>query len=77
MMANMIVAKNYQNNNQLFEASAAYKAVIDLGKSEYAAEARYRVAEILFLQNKLQEAEKAGFDAINKAGSYNYWITKS
>ncbi|QEC69969.1 tetratricopeptide repeat protein [Panacibacter ginsenosidivorans] len=77
MMANMIVAKNYQNNNQLFEASAAYKAVIDLGKSEYAAEARYRVAEILFLQNKLPEAEKAGFDAINKAGSYNYWITKS
>jgi len=77
MMANMIIAKNYQNNNQLFEASAAYKEVVALGKSEYGAEARYRVAEILFLQNKLPEAEKAAFDVISKAGSYDYWITKS
>lgn len=77
MMANMIVAKNAQNNNQLFEATASYKAVVDLGKSEYAAEARYRIAEILLLQNKFPEAEKAGFDVINKAGSYNYWITKA
>lgn len=77
MMANMIVAKNAQNNNQLFEATASYRAVVDLGKSEYAAEARYRIAEILLLQNKLPEAEKAGFDVINKAGSYNYWITKA
>lgn len=77
MMANMIIAKSYQNNNQLFEATAAYKEVISLGKSEYAAEARYRVAEILLLQNKYSEAEKASFDVINKAGSYDYWITKS
>ena len=77
MMANMVIAKNYQNNNQLFEASAAYKAVVDLGKSEYAAEARYHVAEILVVQNKLPEAEKASFEVINKAGSYNYWITKA
>ncbi|MEO8711509.1 MAG: tetratricopeptide repeat protein [Parafilimonas sp.] len=76
-MANMIIAKNYQNNNQLNEASDAYKTVISLGKSEYAAEARYRVAEILFQQNNLKEAEKAGFDVINKAGSYDYWITKA
>jgi len=48
-----------------------------LGKSEYAAEARYHIAEILFNQNKLQEAEKASFDVINKAGSYNYWITRA
>lgn len=77
MMANMVIAKDYQNNNQLFEASAAYKEVVALGKSEYAAEARYRIAEILLLQNKLPEAEKAGFEVINKAGSYNYWITKA
>ena len=42
MMANMVIAKNYQNNNQVFEALAAYKAVVELGKSEYAAEARYQ-----------------------------------
>lgn len=77
MMANMILAKNYQNNNNLEDASIAYKRVIQLGKSEYAAEARYRVAEILFAQNKFPEAEKAGFEVINKAGSYDYWITKA
>ena len=77
MMANMVIAKNFQNNNQLFEAADAYKNVVALGKSEYAAEARYHLAEILFLQNKLPETEKAAFDVINKAGSYNYWITKA
>ena len=28
MMANMVIAKDYQNNNELFEASAAYKDVV-------------------------------------------------
>ena len=77
MMANMVVAKNYQNNNQLDDASATYKQVVALGKSEYSAEARYRVAEILLAQNRLPEAEKASFEVINKAGSYDYWITKA
>ncbi len=77
MMANMVIAKNDQANNDLNEALNVYRSVIALGKSEYAAEARYRVAEILTAQNKLKEAEKAGFDVINKAGSYDYWITKA
>lgn len=76
-MANMVIAKNYQNNNQLNDAANAYKTVISLGKNEYSAEARYRVAEILLQQNNLKDAEKAGFDVINKAGSYDYWITKA
>ena len=76
-MANLIIAKNYQNNNQLDEASDAYKNVVTPGKNEYSAEARYHIAEILFLQNNFKDAEKAGFDAINKAGSYDYWITKA
>ncbi len=76
-MANLIIAKNYQNNNQLDEASDAYKTVVSTGKSEYSAEARYHIAEILFIQNKFPDAEKAGFDVINKAGSYDYWITKA
>jgi TolA-binding protein len=76
-IANMVIAKNYQNNNQLDEATDAYKTVISLGKNEYSAEARYRVAEILLQQNSLKEAEKAGFEVINKAGSYDYWITKA
>lgn len=77
MMANMIVAKSYQFNNQQDEALAAYKAVIALGKSEYAAEARYHVAEITLGKGNLKDAEKLAFEVINKAGSYDYWITKS
>lgn len=77
MMANMVLAKSSQVNNDLTAASGYYRTVISLGKSEYAAEARYRVAEILLAQNKLAEAEKAAFEVINKAGSYDYWITKA
>ena len=77
MMANMVLGKSYQLNNQLNEAADAYKTVVNLGKSEYAAEARYRIAEILLTQSRFPEAEKAGFDVINKAGSYDYWITKA
>ncbi|RFM27572.1 tetratricopeptide repeat protein [Deminuibacter soli] len=77
MMANMVIAKTSQLNNQLDEAATAYKNVVSLGKSEYAAEARYRIAEIFNTQGKLKEAEKAGFEVINKAGSYDFWITKA
>jgi TolA-binding protein len=77
MMANMVLAKSSQLNNDLALASGYYRTVVNLGKSEYAAEARFRIAEILLLQNKPAEAEKAAFEVINKAGSYDYWITKS
>lgn len=76
-MANMVIAKNLQLNDDPSGAMTAYKAVYAAAKSAYAAEARYRVAEILLSQNKLKDAEKAAFDLINKAGSYDYWITKS
>lgn len=77
MMASMVVAKNHQLNNEFDPAIAAYKQVIAAGKSENAAEAQYRIAEILLLQNKSSEAEKAAFDVIKKSGSYEYWVTKS
>ncbi|MFT4204890.1 MAG: tetratricopeptide repeat protein [Chitinophagaceae bacterium] len=76
-MANLVIAKNAQLNGNESDALTAYKAVYTSGKSEYAAEARFRVAEILMSEDKLKDAEKAAFDVINKAGSYDYWITKS
>ena len=77
MMANLIVAKQYQDNNKLDDALNAYKQVLSLGKSEFSAEANYRIAEINFLQNNLKDAEKNAFDCIKKFGSYNYWLVKS
>jgi tetratricopeptide (TPR) repeat protein len=77
LMANMVIAKNFQLNHNLNEAITAYKSVIQISKSEFSAEAQYRIAEIYLLQNKLTEAEKAGFEVIKKYGSYEYWVTKS
>jgi tetratricopeptide (TPR) repeat protein len=77
MMANLVIGKNYQLNNQLPEALSAYRSVVALGKSEFSAEARYHIAEILVAQNALADAEKAAFEVVNKSGSYDYWITKA
>ena len=77
MMASLVVAKNYQLSSQWDASINAYKQVIAAGKSEYAAESQYRIAEILLQQNKLADAEKAGFETIKKFGSYDYWVTKS
>lgn len=77
LMANMILAKSYQLNNQRDMAINYYKATISMGKSEISAEAMYRVAEILLSQQKYAEAEKAAFETIKKMGSYEYWVTKS
>ncbi|TAE13473.1 MAG: hypothetical protein EAY72_08370 [Bacteroidetes bacterium] len=77
ILAQMVLAKAFQINNQRAEAIAQFKQVIALGKNEYSAEARYTIAELLVADQKLPEAEKAAFEVINKAGSYPYWITKS
>jgi len=77
MMANLIIAKVNQNDNKLVDAVVAYKQVIALGKSEFSAEAAYRIAEILFIQGNFKDAENEAFDCIKKYGSYDYWLTKS
>lgn len=77
MMAQLILAKAFNDEQKLDEASNAYKQVIALGKSEFSAEAAYRLAEIAYTQNKNEEAEKLAFDCIKKYGSYDYWLVKS
>lgn len=77
MMANLVLAKNHQSNGDLELAVSAYKQVINAGKSEYAAESQYHIAEILLQQDKPEDAEKASFEVIRKMGSYDYWVTKS
>ncbi|MGF7230290.1 tetratricopeptide repeat protein [Arachidicoccus sp.] len=76
-MSNIIIAKNLQASGNNEEAMADFKKVYAIGKSEFAAEARYRVAEILYNDAQYKSAESAAFDVINKAGSYDLWITKS
>ncbi len=77
MMANMVLAKNYQQSKNLEQAIINYKQVIAAGRSEYAAESQYRLAEIQFQQHQLAIAEKTAFDVIKKWGSYETWVAKS
>lgn len=77
MMANMVLAKNYQSGNNLDQAILNYKQVIAAGRTEYAAESQYRLAEIQFQQKQLSVAEKSAFEVIKKWGSYDFWVAKS
>ena len=76
-MANMAIAKSYQNNNQCDQAITQFRTVVSLSKSAYGAEARYEIASCMFTEGRLKDAEKAAFEVINKSGSYETWVTKA
>ena len=77
VMSNMAIAKSYQSNNQCETALQYFRIAASLSKAAYGAEARYEIANCLFQQNQLKDAEKAAFEVINKAGSYELWVTKA
>jgi len=77
VLANMIIAKSYQSNNQCETALQYFRTAASLSKAAYGAEARYEIADCLYQQNQLKDAEKAAFEVINKAGSYELWVTKA
>jgi tetratricopeptide (TPR) repeat protein len=77
VLANMAIAKSYQANNQCETALQYFRTAASLSKSAYAAEARYQIADCLFHQNQLKDAEKAAFEVVNKSGSYELWVTKA
>ena len=77
VLANMVLAKSAQSASNCDEAITYFKNAAALNKSAYGAEARYGIADCLFQQNRLKDAEKAAFEVINKSGSYADWVTKS
>ncbi|MBC8033215.1 MAG: tetratricopeptide repeat protein [Chitinophagaceae bacterium] len=77
VLANFALARAAQSGNQCESAINYYKAVASLNKAAYGTESRYEIAHCLYDQNKLEEAEKAAFDVVNKGGSYEEWITRS
>lgn len=76
-MANMAIAKSYQNNNQCDQAITQFRTVVSLSKSAYGAEARYEIASCMFNEGRMKDAEKTAFEVINKSGSYETWVTKA
>ncbi len=77
MLANMAIAKSYQTSNDYEQAITYYRTVASLNKAAFGAEARYGIASSFFAQNRLEDAEKAAFEVINKSGSYELWVTKA
>lgn len=70
-------ARSLQKSNKPAEALALYQQLELSSNDNVAAEARYRIAEIHFLQNKLKEAEAAAAEALKQNNGNEYWTVKS
>ena len=77
ILANMAIGKSFQANNECESSLQYFRTVSGLSKGAYGAEARYNIADCLFQQGQLKDAEKAAFEVINKSASYEEWVTKS
>jgi len=76
-IANLVLGKSLQVNNQCEDAIKAFKQVAAVNKSEWGAEARYETANCYYTLNQLSTAEKAALDVIKVTGSYDYWVAKA
>lgn len=75
-IANLVLAKSYQLNNQYDDAIAAFKLVAASNKGAWGAEARFEIANCYYAQNQLATAEKSALEVIKVAG-VDYWVAKS
>ncbi len=76
-VANLVLGKSLQANNQCEQAIVAFKEVAAINKSAWGAEARYEIANCYYTLNQLSAAEKAGLEVIKVTGSYDYWVAKA
>ncbi len=76
-VANLVLGKSLQADNQCEQAIAAFKQVAAINKSAWGAEARYEIANCYLTLNQLSSAEKAGLEVIKVTGSYDYWVAKA
>jgi len=70
-------ARSLQQGNKPEEALIAYKQLEIAPQEAIAAEARYRIAEIYFQQDKLKEAEEIAAEALRLNTGNEYWTVKS
>ena len=76
-LANMAIGKSAQISGEYDVAINSFKQVVAVNKAALAAEARYEIANTWLMTGRLTDAEKAGFEVINKSGSYDWWVTKA
>lgn len=70
-------AKAFEKKNELESALIDYRTLAENTLDQYGAEAKYRVAEYLFHEGKLTDAEKEIFSFIEKNTPHQYWLAKS
>ena len=70
-------AKSLQHFDKNEAAIDVYKQLSGNKNGDIAAESRYQIAELLFKQDKLKEAEDAANETIHLSAGYDYWIVKS
>jgi tetratricopeptide (TPR) repeat protein len=66
-----------QHFDSLDAAIRVYTQLSENKNGDIAAESRYHIAEILFKQEKLKDAEDAANKAIHLSSGYDFWIGKS
>lgn len=71
-----VQAKSLDAEGDTAAALKAYTVVTDTTNNRRAAASKYRIAEILYLQNKLDTAKKAVFSLINHDPAYEYFLAK-
>ena len=76
-LANMSIGKAAQIAGEYDVAISSFRQVVAVNKAALAAEARYEIANTWLMTDRLNDAEKAGFEVINKSGSYDYWVIKA
>ncbi len=70
-------ARSLQHFDKADGAIAVYKQLSTNKNGNVAAESRYHIAELLYKQDKLKEAEDAANETIHLSAGYDYWIVKS
>ena len=71
-------ARSVQHEDSISDAAIAiYKQLSTNKNGDIAAESRYHIAEVLYNQGKLKEAEEAANQSIHLSSGYDFWIAKS
>ncbi len=71
------VGKVHLKENAKVDAFSAFDAVASMSSNNQAAEAKYLMAEILYSQGKIKDAEKQCNIVSEQSSNYPYWVAKS
>jgi tetratricopeptide (TPR) repeat protein len=76
LRANYAKGNAYMNASDYVNAITAYQTVYKTSTNQLAAESRYQVAYIYYLQKDYKKSEKEIFDLAKQKPSYDYWVAK-